>query len=206
MIKQWNQAGLFSETDTREQKNRSVLTAIFREAITDEKRLSLAGVGLVKWFAMLSKSLVLPDCLFQKPWGLTENQSRDIVAFLLDEMRSQRAMSLPDCEGAPIWDSVSSWPPQAYAIGPRRKTWCKTMGCFPASQSAIIKHFLSRLLDSSGMSESESIAAAGKLMEDIWDSLMDFADEPLLLLTKKNGAFRLNSRWLRTNLVDFKEI
>ena len=204
MIKQWDQAGLFSETDTGEQKKRSVLTAVLREAITDEKRLSLAGVGLVKWFTRLPNNLILPLSLFQPPWGLTENQSRDLVAFLLDEMRSQRAVSLPNCEGAPIWQSLSPWPQQAYTIAPPGQRYgVKQWG---ASQSALIKHFLPRLLDSSGMSESEIALAAVKLMKDIWNSLMDYADEPLLFPAGKNGAFHLNSEWLRAKLVDYEEI
>ncbi|MYB33995.1 MAG: DEAD/DEAH box helicase [Gammaproteobacteria bacterium] len=202
MIRHWEQAGLFGETDTIEQKNRSVLTVILREAITDEKRLSLAGVGLVKWFVILPKNLLLPASLSQQPWNLTENQSRDLVAFLLDEMRSQRAMSLPDCKGVPTWDSVSPWPRQAYATAPPgRKHGVKQWG---ASQSALVKHFLTRLLDSSGMSESDRTATAGKLMEDIWNSFMDmdYADEPLLLPSEQNGAFRLSCRWLRIKPVN----
>ena len=50
LLRQWEQAGLFSKADTREQRDRQVLTSILREAVTDEKRLSLSGVGLVKWF------------------------------------------------------------------------------------------------------------------------------------------------------------
>ena len=49
LLRKWEQADLFSKADTREQKNRRVLTSILREALTDEKRLSLNGVGLIKW-------------------------------------------------------------------------------------------------------------------------------------------------------------
>ena len=39
LLRQWEQAGLFSKADTREQRDRQVLTSILREAVTDEKRL-----------------------------------------------------------------------------------------------------------------------------------------------------------------------
>ena len=57
LLREWDEAGLFSEADTREQRTRRVLTSILREAMTDEKRLSLAGVGLVKWFVALPRGL-----------------------------------------------------------------------------------------------------------------------------------------------------
>ena len=50
LLGQWEKAGLFEASDTSEGKNRKVLTAILREAVTDERRLSLSGVGLVRWF------------------------------------------------------------------------------------------------------------------------------------------------------------
>ena len=60
LLREWDAAGLFSEADTREQRTRQVLTSILREAMTDKKRLSLAGVGLVKWFVALPRDLRLP--------------------------------------------------------------------------------------------------------------------------------------------------
>ena len=85
LLRQWEQAGLFSEADTKEQKTRQVLTSILREAVTDEKRLSLSGVGLVKWFVALPQDLRLPNALWQTPWNFNENQARELVRYLLDE-------------------------------------------------------------------------------------------------------------------------
>ena len=49
LLGQWEQADLFEVSDTGEGKNRKVLKAILRAALTDERRLSLSGVGLVRW-------------------------------------------------------------------------------------------------------------------------------------------------------------
>ena len=48
LLKQWEDQKLFSDTDTNETKKRRVFTTLMREVLTDERRLSLAGVGLVK--------------------------------------------------------------------------------------------------------------------------------------------------------------
>ena len=71
LLRQWEQAGLFSKADTREQRDRQVLTSILREALTDEKRLSLSGVGLVKWFIGIPDDLSLPEAMRQSPWNFT---------------------------------------------------------------------------------------------------------------------------------------
>ena len=38
LLRQWEQAGLFGKADTREQRNRQVLTSILREALTDGEK------------------------------------------------------------------------------------------------------------------------------------------------------------------------
>ena len=76
LLREWDAAGLFSEAETGEQRTRRVLTSILREAMTDERRLSLAGVGLVRWFVALPRDLRLPDAMRQPPWSLTEIEAR----------------------------------------------------------------------------------------------------------------------------------
>ena len=76
LLREWDAAGLFSEADTQEQRTRRVLTSILREAITDENRLSLTGVGLVRWFVALPRDLRLPDAMLRPPWNLTEIEAR----------------------------------------------------------------------------------------------------------------------------------
>ena len=86
LLREWDAAGPFSEADTREQRTRRVLTSILREAMTDEKRLSLAGVGLVRWFVARPRDLRLPNAMLRPPWNLTEIEARVLADYLLDEM------------------------------------------------------------------------------------------------------------------------
>ena len=104
LLKQWDHAGLFGEADTAESRDRKVQESILREALTDERRLSLSGVGLVTWTVKIPADVHLPETMGAQPWNLTEDEARNLLRFLLDELRVRRAMELPNNAGAPPWD------------------------------------------------------------------------------------------------------
>ncbi|MCY3726502.1 MAG: DEAD/DEAH box helicase [Rhodobacteraceae bacterium] len=193
--KVWETAGLFSESDTREEQTRLVLTSILREAITDENRLSLSGVGLVRWFVALPKELRWPDAMMQPPWNFNEIEIRHLIGYLLGEMRSRRAINLPEGAGSPRWQDISPWPQQAYKNAP--STGRQHILQWGGSKTAIVGHFLSRLLNESGLSKEEKRLESCTLMKEIWYFLREFEQDPLLVRGKENGTFRLDSRWLR---------
>ena len=197
LLRQWEQAGLFSGADTSdsEKKNRQVLTSILREALTSERRLSLAGVGLIQWFVKIPDNLELPDAMHESPWNFTRDESLQFLGYLLDELRRQRAMALPEDVETPVWGDVSSWPQQAYGLGPPGKR--QHVHEWGGPNSAVIKHFLRRLLEDSNLSDDQKRSASSKLMKDIWHTLQKHANDLILSPGNVNGTFRLNPRWLR---------
>ena len=204
LLRAWEEARLFSEADTREKRTRRVLTSLLREAVTDEKRLSLSGVGLVRWFVALPRELSLPDSIRQPPWNFTEDEARDLIGYLLDELRPRRAMSLPAGAGTPAWSDVSPWPQQAFGIAPPGGR--RNVLQWGSSQSAIVRHFLRRLITANGLSEDEKQSASTDLMKDIWRALRNHASDSLLSPARDNGTFRLDSRWLRIKPPGLDEI
>ena len=213
LVKEWDGAGLFNKSDTSQTKNEKVFKAILGEVLTDERRLSLAGVGLVKWFVEIPDDLILPGLMRSSPWNLSEEESLQLTGYLLDELRSQLAMELPEYMGVPAWNEVCARPQQSYCLGPPGKR--KNIKQWGASSSAVVKHFLRRILKDSGLSDSEKIQAAVNLMEKIWkfivreyDTGKREADKILCPVQSKGkkGTFRLNSRWLRVRLAGKEEI
>lgn len=198
LLKQWEHNDLFSKADTREQRDRQVLTSILREALTDEKRLSLSGVGLVKWFVWIPEDLNLPEAMQASPWNFTDDEARRLIGFLLDELRPRRAMNLPMGAGIPGWSDISAWPQRAYGIGsPSKRQHVSQWG---GPQSAVVRYFLPRLLVDSGLSDHQKQSASTKLMVQIWHALRNHKDVPFLSPGKANGTFRLDPRWLRIKL------
>ena len=204
LLKQWAHAGLFSEADTGEHRSRKVLTSILREAMTDEKRLSLSGVGLVKWFVALPRGLCIPDALYQSPWNFTEEEARELICYLVDEMRPRRAVGLPTGAGTPDWKKISPWPPQSFSITPPRGR--RNVRQWGGSASSVVKHYLRRLLDDSGISEDEKKTASTGLMNDIWHQLRQHSQPAILTPSNINGTFLLDSRWIRIKPASPEEI
>ncbi len=195
LIRERDEAGLFREADTLEQRTRRVLASILREAMTDEKRLSLSGVGLVEWSVALPRNIRVPDAMRDPPWNFSEVESRVLIGYLLDEMRPRRAVNLPKGAGTPAWGDISPWPQQAFGLAPPGKRG--NVMQWGGAQSAVVKHFLRRLLDDSGLSEDQKRSTSIELMTEIWRALRDNAEDSVLQPGKDNGTFRLDTRWLR---------
>ena len=194
LLVQWERAGLLKASDTSENRNREVLTAILKEAVTDERRLSLSGVGLVKWFVAIPDSLRLPQSMRHPPWSFQEEEARGLIGYLLDELRPRRAMNLPP-RSSLAWSDVSSWPQQAYCKGPPGKR--RGVLQWGGPQSAVVSHFLDRLLADSGLSAEQKRSESTGLMDKVWKALRDDRDDPILLRGPANGTFRIDPVWLR---------
>ena len=207
LLGQWEDSGLFKASDTRESRNRQVLTAILREAVTDEKRLSLSGVGLVKWFVAIPGELPLElvQSVQHSPWNFTEDETRRLIGYLLDELRNRSAVNLPVGPGAPQWSDVSPARSQmAYAVGAPGGR--RNVSQWGGAQSSVVKHFLHRLLENSSLSDDQERCASTRLMEDVWRSLHDDFRDSLLSPGAANGTFRLDSDWLRIKPADAEAV
>ena len=205
LIRQWDKAGMFAAADSAEDKAREVWKAILREALTDERRLSLAGVGLATWTVKLPDSLALPQSMLAPPWGFTSGEADGLAQYLLDSLRMRYALALPDDPAVPPWGEVS--PERLQTAFSRTKPGRrKNVSEWGGRQSAVVKHFLRRLLSGSTLSEKEKTAAAVKLMKEIFHAITEHdrrtRREGDRLLVRANGAFRLNHRWLRVKLVE----
>ena len=204
LLKQCEQAGLFRETDTREQRSRKVLTSILREAMTDERRLSLSGVGLVKWFVALPKGLRIPDVLYQSPWNFTEEEARELICYLVDEMRPRRAVGLPTGAGTPVWKDISPWRQQSFSNAPPRGR--RNVLQWGGPTSSVVKHYLHRLLDNTTLSEDEKKTASAGIMNAIWLRLRQHSQPAILVRSKTNDSFLLDSQWIRIKPASPREL
>ena len=198
LLQQWESADLFGSANTNENKTRRVLTSILREVLTDERRLSLSGVGLVKWAFRLPSNLVVPDAMRRAPWSFTDGEARRLIAYLLDDLRGRRAMALPDGAATPSWDDISPRPQSAYCSGPPGKK--KNVSQWGSPQSSVVRHFLRRLLKHSDLPDDQKQAESIKLMNLVWRALHAVDTEPVFVAGENPGTFRLNPRWLRATL------
>ncbi len=206
LFRQWEQAGLFADGDSKVEKNRTVLTVILREALTDERRLSLAGVGLVKWFVKIPGDFEAPKMMLEPPWNLDKNEALRLVEYLLDGLRPLLALELPEDDATPVWDEISSHSRRqtAYRVG--RPGGSKNVRQWGGAQSAVVAHYLHRLLENSNLSKEEKQLASVELMEAVWRALRKCEGNVLSRAEGEDGAFRLNSKWVRIKLAGPEDV
>lgn len=203
LISQWNRVGSLDESKTTEEIKLDALTKILREAITPDKRLSLSGVGLVRWFVKIPEAWKMPDAMLEAPWNLSSEEANNLIGYILDDLRFRRAVNLPS-DANLIWRDLTDWPQQEYCFG--KPGGRKNVLQWGGSQSAIVKHYLYRLLSGSGLHKAQKEAASIDLMKKIWRSLREIPNANLLERANLDGTFQLNHRWLRIKPAKVKEI
>ena len=209
LLREWDEANLFKQSDTIESRYRNVLASIMEEALTIERRLSLAGVGLVQWLVVIPKNLAIPNLMSSPPWNLTDKESYLLTSRLLDEFRIRNAVNLPEGPRSPNWEAVSQIPQLSFCQGPRGNR--RNVSQWGGTESAIVKHYLSSLINESGLSETDKRSASVELMGAVWRSLRDYdrtqnKDDQILAPGGMNGTFRLNPNWLRIKPAALDEV
>ena len=202
----WEEANLFRQSSTMEDKREKVFESIFREALTDKRRLSLEGVGLIQWFVKVPDDIANDAELFKMmekpPWNLTKEEASNLLGYLMDEFRRRRAVELSEENLA--WEGISPWPQQSLARDLRSKR--RNVSQWGGTQSSVVRHFLRRLYDGG---ETEVEQSCVDLMKKVWRTLShsrsSFQEDRILCRVGSNG-FRLNSRWLRVRIVADKEL
>ena len=124
---------------------------------------------------------------------------------LLDEFRVRNAMGLPSGPDTPAWSAICPWPQRSYGTGSGWKGHAREWG---NPQSALVKHYLARLLGAGRLDDDERRVASTstKLMKEVWSALRDHDRQSLdtsdhvLLPAQTDGTFHLNPRWLRVRL------
>ena len=200
--KEWNSANMFDEFVSSESQKRQILESILKEALTDETRLSLAGVGLIKWFVKIPGSIRLPQSIQEPPWNLTDDEARRLLGYLLDYLRMRRALSLPKESYTPPWKDIYPYSQQAFSKHKPQNQ--RNVSEWGGEQSDVVKYFLKRLLGADVLSEKEKSQSV-KLMKQMWETVREYdEDQPeekkIFTRASKNGEFRLNSGWLRVKL------
>lgn len=182
---------------------------LYREFLTDEPRISLEGVGLVRWSVKWPDWFKVPEVLTNPPWSFTEQEARDLVSILLDSMRADRAVELRVETGVSMnWNDLDLQASQMRVrIGPPRrpkgaKNWPVQSWNGKAGKRA---RFLAKLLMRDGLSEQEDVEQAVNVLGAIWDSVRE-CDENApsshdRLLISVDDARRLNPDWWRLRLI-----
>lgn len=194
----------FKEHDSDDELTirQNIWRAIYREFLSDEQRLSLEGVGLVRWSVCFPVWFKIPELLLNPPWSLTEREARDLVRVLLDSMRADHGVEIETADDVSLnWRDLDiQGTPHAFRIGqPKGRT---DMRSWDGGKTRRVR-FLSRLLS---LPEQQVTDEAVKALRAIWQALAQADDNaPNMrdrLLIPVGDARRLSARWWRLHLTD----
>ncbi|MBD3347818.1 MAG: DEAD/DEAH box helicase, partial [Candidatus Eisenbacteria bacterium] len=184
---------------TDRERLQSAWVHLLRELLTDQPRISLEGVGLVRWFFHLPTDLSLPASLGQQPWNLEDADARKLVAYLLDSLRTDRCVELDADHSVRVqWDDLKLKAKQSQmAIGGGRST--KAWDGAKTRRVALLSRWLERH-GPAGMTPAERVDAAQALLREVWEMASRYEGRVPLLRAAGNGR-RANPRWWRAQLL-----
>jgi len=184
---------------------------LYREFLTDEPRISLEGVGLVRWSVEWPDWFTVPDwfrvpsVLTNPPWSLTEQEARDLISILLDTMRTDRAVELRTENSVSVnWNDLNLQASQMrFRIGdPKGKKGIRSWDGKTGKRARFLTKLLMRLQN--GVSEQEALQKAVDALRSIWETLQqcdETASSNDRLLLSVDDARRLNPDWWRLQLI-----
>lgn len=184
---------------------RAAWLGLYREFVTDEPRISLEGVGLVRWSVEWPSWFKDLGFLKDPPWSLGAQEAFDLLAILLDSMRMDKAVELRIETGISLsWSDLGTQAWQTRVLmnekGKLRKGERRWNG-----RTGKRARFLAELLMRSDVSEDEALDDAVKALREIWEAA-NRSDEAApsaqhRLLLSVDDARRLNPDWWRLHLL-----
>jgi len=190
------------EADDEPTIRKNIWRALYREFLTEERRISLEGVGLLRWSIRWPDwHRIPPVVLTTPPFSLSEQEARDVMLLLLNTMRIDRAVELRSENNVSlVWSDLELQASQMrFRIGepkgqPGVRSWDGERG-----RRA---RLLTKILTQNGLSEREALDQAIEALRDVWQTLRKNDDlspshQQRLLLRADDDCWRLNPDWWR---------
>ncbi|HEC34827.1 MAG TPA: DEAD/DEAH box helicase, partial [Chloroflexi bacterium] len=171
--RQAEEAGVFTQRQSYDERQRLMATWLMQELIAWDRRISLEGLGLLKFRLVRPDRWRPPQPLLEPPWSLTPDEAWRLLALLLDTLRHQGAVTFPD-----------NMDPRDEAFAPRNRelfmrgdradskngifSWVPTRG--NNRRLDILNRLLARTTD---LPEEERQAVAADTLRGIWRHLTD---------------------------------
>lgn len=171
----------------RQSRVRSWLMA---EVLAVDRRQSLEGTGLAEITVDVPRAVTIPPAL--QRLGFTEQEIMDVVRVLLNSLRRQAAVHLPD--GVDITDQIFA--PRNIVTSVRAESPSgKVMAWMPARGRNIRLDYISKVFDRRGIQRNPE-----EVLNGIWRWLTDPNSGWNKVLCAENGrwgtVFRLDPKWI----------
>lgn len=183
--------------------------SLYREFLTDESRISLEGVGLLRWYIKWHERFTIPDILFSPPWSLNEQEAGDLIFILMDFMRVDKAVELRTAGDVSLnWIDLNNIQASQMRVRVGRPRTQRGVRSWDGKTGKRAQ-FLSKILIKKGVPKQEAIEKALEALRVIWDAFRvsdeSFASQDRFLLSV-DDARRLNPDWWRAFPISDEDI
>lgn len=96
LVKQAEAAGIFQRRQSRNERQRIVMTWLMQEFVAINRRISLEGLGLLHFRLVQPDRWRTPTMLRNAPWSLNDEESWYLLCLLLDTLRRQGSVTFPE--------------------------------------------------------------------------------------------------------------
>jgi superfamily II DNA/RNA helicase len=183
---------------------------LYREFLTDELRIALEGVGLIRWSIKWPPWFKVPDVLMSPPFSLSMKDVHNLIYILLDSMKTDRAVELATEDSVSLnWSDLCLQGWQTRVLMNEKGKLRKGEKRWGGKTGKRVR-FLTKLLMKNGLSKSEAVAHAVTALRAIWETIQQ-CDENApsshdRLLLSVEDARRLNPDWWRLHLISSNEV
>lgn len=188
------------------QLRREAWLAVYREFLTDEPRISLEGVGLVRWSIKGPAWFKVPEVLMKEPWSLSEQEAHDLVWLLVSTMRADRAVELQTEPGISLnWNDLNLQAAQMrFRIGdPKGKKGVRSWDGDQGKRGRFLAKMLARM--KGDLSEAQALNKAVEVLRSVWEAIRQVDERArsphYRLLLSVEDSRRLNPDWWRLHLI-----
>ena len=176
LLKQAEEAGLFTESQSQDERERIAAVWLMQDFSPLDRRISLEGLGLIDFRPIQPKDWEAPEFFKVEPWNLSDQQAYELITVLLNTLRQQGAITYLLENVDLLKTHPEAFAPRNFDFYFRQHTsvakkhifgWQPAEG-FSNGRLDILKRYLMR----SGIAEGATDAHAKQFLMDLWGYLI----------------------------------
>jgi len=173
LIGEYRARDVLGPAASREEIYRVAKAGVLSEVLSSSPRLSLEGVGLVRFDIQRPPWVPYPVVFTEPPWNLNPEQGWHLATLLFDTARADGAVSWPQVSGNEVrWDNLDTEIRQCwYTSGSPRSRKKQRSWAGKGARRAV---FLARLLETyRGLSRQSALNEAVVALENLWTEVRE---------------------------------
>lgn len=176
---------------------------VYREFLTEQRRISLAGVGLVRWWIAWPRTLQPPQILLDPPWTLEPGEAMEVLLLLMDSLRRDGVMDIWTTDQVKVtWEELERDGPQRRVrLAPPQRD--SSIAQWDGPKGWRVQH-LTKLLLSMGLRKEAATQQAVMTLRHLWEHLVtasEYQPHDQAFLRRCEDGRRLNPVWWRVSPV-----